>query len=105
MRAEQSSHRSFRHFFNCRSRVQRSDTAACNDAFLHSCFGGSQRILNAEFLLFHLDLSRCTDLDNRDTARQFCQALLQLLFVVIAGRGFDLCADLVDPIFDLLAVA
>ncbi len=53
-----------------------------------------ERILDAVLLLFEFHLGRRANLDNGYAAGQFCQPLLQLLAVVVAGRLFDLGANL-----------
>src|SRR5690606_10445415 len=70
-------------------------------AFFHGSAGSVQGIFNTGFLLFHLDFGGGANLDHGNTASQFGQALLQLLFVVV-GRGFfDLLADLRNAGFDV----
>ncbi len=64
-----------------------------------------QRIFNAGFFLFHLDFSSSTYLDDCNTASQFGQTLLQLLFVVIRGGIFDLLANLGHTAFDIRLLA
>src|SRR5207249_3073024 len=46
-------------------------------------------------------LSRSADVDDRNTAREFPQGLLQFLAIVIAGRLFDLTTDLGNPALDI----
>src|SRR5690554_2382867 len=64
-----------------------------------------QRIFHAGFFLFHLDFSSSTYLDDCNTASQFGQTLLQLLFVVIRGGIFDLLANLGHTAFDIRLLA
>ncbi len=66
-----------------------------------------QRVLHAGLLFFHLGLGCGTDVDDRHTAGQFGQPLLQFLAVVVGGGLLDLATDLVDSALDLgrLAVA
>jgi hypothetical protein len=57
------------------------------------------------FFFLDLDLGRAADADHRDAARELRQTLLELLFVVVGGRLFDLRLDLRDPALDLLLLA
>ena len=82
-----------------------SHAAAGDDAFLNSCLGGSQSVLNAELLLLHLDLGSSADLDNGNAAGQLSQTLLQLLTVEVRGSGLDLAADLADAGLDGIVIA
>src|SRR5204862_6349699 len=82
-------------------RPQECDTATWDDAFLNRRTRGVQRVFDARLLLFHLGLGRSADVDDRNTAREFRQALLQFLFVVIAGRLFNLTTDLRDAALDI----
>src|SRR5713101_6373725 len=82
-----------------------SHTAARDDALFDRRAGGVQRVLDAGLLLLHLDLGGSADLDNRHAAGELRHALLQLLLVVIAGRLFDLHADLLDASLDQPLVA
>ena len=60
-------------------RTQECDTAAWDDAFLDRRTRGVQRVFDARLLLFHLGLGRSADVDDRNTAGEFRQALLQFL--------------------------
>src|SRR5699024_6531352 len=53
----------------------------------------SESVVDAQLLLLHLDLGRRADVDDRNAARELCEALLQLLPVVIGGRDLDLRLD------------
>src|SRR3546814_12901656 len=55
-----------------------------------------ERIVDAILLLLDLDLGRAADADDRDPASQLRYAFLQLLTVIVAGRGLDLRAELGD---------
>src|SRR5206468_10635606 len=81
--------------------AQQRGTAACDDAFLSRGTRGVQRVFDPSFLLFHLGLSRSADVDDCNTAREFRQALLQFLAIVIAGRFFNLTTDLGDAALDI----
>src|SRR5204862_3202936 len=86
-------------------RAQECDTAAWDDAFLNRRTRGVQRVFDTSFLLFHLGLSRSADVDDRNAAGEFRQALLQFLAIVIAGRLFNLTTDLCDPALDIGVLA
>src|SRR5437588_335508 len=60
---------------------------------------------SARLFLFHLGLGGCADIDDGNTAREFRESLLQFLFVVIAGRLFNLTTDLSDTSLDIGALA
>ncbi len=60
-----------------------------------------KRVFDAGLLFFHFDFGRRADVDNRDAADQFGQALLKLLAVVIGSGLVDLGADLLDPAFEI----
>jgi hypothetical protein len=64
-----------------------------------------QGVLDARLLLLHLDFGCRTDLDQGNAASELGNALLQLFLVVVAGRGFDLRADLLDACLDVGADA
>src|SRR6267378_545629 len=81
------------------------DTAACDNAFLNRRTRGVQGVFDARLLFLHLDFGRRTDLDDRHATRELGDSLLQLLFVVVAGRFVDLGADVLDPRLDCLGVA
>src|SRR5947208_182150 len=80
-------------------------TAARDDSLFDRAAVRMRRVLDAGLLLRHLDLGGRTDLDDRNTAGELRHALLQLLLVVVAGRLFDLHADLLDASLDQLLVA
>ena len=63
-----------------------------------------QGIFDTSLLLFHLRLGSGTDAQNGNTAGQLGQALLQLLAIVVAGRGFDLLLDLTGACLDLIGI-
>ena len=78
---------------------------AGNDAFFHRCAGGVKGVLDAHFLLLHLGLGSCTDIDDGDTACELGKTLLELLAVVVAGGFLDLTADLIHAAADGLGSA
>src|SRR5439155_13670439 len=81
--------------------AQQRDTATRDDAFLDSRTRGVQRIFDARLFLFHLGLGRSADVDDCNAAREFRQALLELLTIVIAGRLLNLTTDLCDAALDI----
>jgi len=60
-----------------------------------------QGVFNTGFFLFHFDFSGSAHFDHGNTASQFGHALLQFFAVVVAGRFFDLHADLFDAGFNV----
>src|SRR6267378_7557758 len=91
--------------FERRPRAEERHAAARDDPLFDRRAGGVQRVLDARLLVLHLDLGGSADLDNRHAAGELRHALLQLLLVVVAGRLFDLHADLLDASLDQLLVA
>ncbi len=85
--------------------VDEDDLAAWDDTFLDGGTRGGEGILDAMLLLFQLGLGRRADADDGNAAGEFGQALLELLFVVVAGTLVDLDADLLDAALDLGFVA
>jgi len=81
--------------------AQKGDAAARQDAFFDSRTGRVHRVIDAIFALLHLGLGRTTDPDHRDAARELCEALLQLLLIVVRGGLLDLRFDLRDSRFDV----
>src|SRR5215470_16211320 len=86
---------------DCLLGTEQGDAAARNDAFLDRSAGRIQRILNAVFLFFHLDLGRTTDTDHCNAAGKLRQPLLQLFLVVVRGRFLDLYLDLLHACLDV----
>ena len=76
--------------------------AAGHDALFDGCAGRVERVLDAQLLFLHFGLGRSADLDDRNTAGQLGQALLQLLLVVLGGRRLDLGVDLRDAGLDVV---
>jgi hypothetical protein len=64
-----------------------------------------QGVLHACLLLLHLNFGGCTDFDQRDTAGELRDTLLELLLVVVAGRFLDLLADRLDAGLDVRSLA
>src|SRR5690606_30886990 len=80
--------------FNGLQGTDQRDTATRYDTFFNCRTGCVQGVVDTSFLLFHLDFTGRTHLDDRNTASQFGYALLQLLTVVVRRGFFDLLADL-----------
>src|SRR5581483_7773118 len=64
-----------------------------------------QGVLNAVFLFLQFNFGGRADADDRHTAGQFRQALLQLLTIIVAGAVVDLDLDLLNTALDGLLVA
>jgi hypothetical protein len=60
-----------------------------------------QRVFDARLLLFHFDFGGGANLDQGNATSQLGDPLLQLFLVVVAGRRFDLRADLLDACFNV----
>ena len=86
---------------------QTHHAAARHDAFLDGGPCGVHGVLDAGLLLLDLGLGGAAGADDGHAARQFGQAFLEFLAVVVAGGGLDLLADLGDAFLDgrLLAAA
>src|SRR6185437_3946199 len=84
--------------------VRQRDATTGEQALLDGRLRVADGVLDAVLALLELDLGRRTDLDDRNTAGQLGQALLQLLAVVVGVRLLDLGADLVDATLDLVGV-
>ena len=80
--------------------VDQRHTAAGDDALFDGRARGAQGVLDAVLLFLQLGLGGCADADDGHAAGQLGQPLLQLLAVVVAGRGLGLGADLVDAALD-----
>src|SRR6185503_13110481 len=87
--------------FYSRGSANQGDAAAWNDAFLNSSAGGVQSVLNASLLFLQLGLSGCANLDDGNAANELCEALLELLLVVVGGGLLDLRTDLLHAAFDV----
>src|SRR3954471_2302821 len=85
--------------------LRQSNATTGDDALLDGGLGVAHRVLDAVLALLQLHLGGGTGLDDRNTAGQLGQALLQLLAVVVGVRLLDLGADLVDATLDLVGVA
>ncbi len=81
--------------------AQQGHATTGHDAFFHRSAGGVQGVFHAGLLFLHFDFGGSADLDHGHAAGQLGHALLQLFTVVVAGRFFDLDADLLDAGFDV----
>ena len=79
--------------------------ATGDDTLLDGCAGGVQGVVEAVFLLLHLDLRSGADVDYGHTAGQLGQTLQELLVVVVAGSLLNLGLDLTHAGLDHVAVA
>src|SRR6185312_3221754 len=86
------------------ARLDESDATTGDDALLDGGLRVANGVLDAVLALLELDLGGRADLDDRNTAGQLGQALLQLLAVVVGVALVDLGTDLVDPAGDLVGV-
>src|SRR5690606_5188282 len=87
--------------FEGRQGAYQGYTTARYCAFFHSGASSVQRVFYAVLLLFHCHFGSGADLDDRNTASQLGQTLLQF-FLVVVGRGFfNLLADLGNTRFDI----
>src|SRR5205814_4629660 len=81
------------------------DPPAGDDALFDRRPRGMHRIIDAILALLDFDFGRAADADNGNAARQFRQALLQFLLVVIRGRLLDLRAQLRAAALDFRLLA
>ena len=81
------------------------DAAAGNDALFDRSAGGVESVIDAILLLLHRSLGRSTDLDERDTAGELGETLLELLAIVVGGSLLDLLLDELDASLDISALA
>ena len=82
-----------------------SDAAARNDTLFNRSAGGVESVVDAILLLLHRSLGSSADLDERNTAGELSEALLELLAVVVGGSLFDLLLDEFDAGLDVGALA
>ena len=75
--------------------------AAGDHAFLNGRARCRKRILDTMLLLFEFGLGRCTDLDDRDAARELGKTLLQLLAIEVPVGLIDLTLDHLDAALDV----
>src|SRR5271169_5739018 len=85
--------------------IKERDATAGNDAFLDRCPGCMNRVIDTVLAFLDLDFGCAADTDDGDAARQFRQAFLQLLLVVIRGRLLDLRTQLRAATLDVLLLA
>ena len=86
-------------------RAQQRHRTAGHDAFLDRRACGVQRVFDADLAFLQLGLGGGADLDQRHAARQLGGAFVELLAVVVAGRGLALLADGGDALGDQPRVA
>src|SRR5690625_6467992 len=60
-----------------------------------------ESILDAGFFLLHLRLGCGTDVDDSDSACEFCETLLEFFAIVIRSGLFDLTANLLHAALDV----
>ena len=82
-----------------------SDAAAGNDTLFNRSARGVESVVDAVLLLLHRGLGGSADLDERDTAGELGEALLELLAVIVGGSLFDLLLDELDAGLDVGALA
>src|SRR4051812_23304133 len=73
--------------------VEQGSATAGDDPLLYRRARRVQRVVQAILALAHFDLGRCADTDDRNSPRQFGEALLELLLVIIARADFNLLLD------------
>ena len=78
---------------DCRDNGKQRRSAACDDTLFDSRSGCVESVFDAEFLLFHFDFGCRAYADNRNAACEFCNTLLEFLFVVFGCRFRNLSAD------------
>src|SRR6516162_2669901 len=83
----------------CRGAYQR-DAAARNNAFFHRRSRCVERVFDTGLLFLHFDFGRSSHFDDRNSAGELRETLLQLFTIVIRRRLLDLGADLGDAAFD-----
>src|SRR5436305_5475057 len=88
-------------------RVEQRDAATGDDTLFDRRTGRMHRVVNAVLAIFHLNLGRTANPDYRNAAGKLCEALLQLLAVIVGGGFLDLLPDLRAAAIDigLLAAA
>ena len=82
-----------------------SRTTTGYDTFLYGCSGCVQSILHTEFCFFHLCLGSSAYTDNSYAASQFCQSLLEFLFIELRSGLFDPCFDLSHTVLNVFLIA
>src|SRR3954470_4003972 len=87
-----------------RPRLQQRHTTTGNDALLNRGLRVADSVLDTVLTLLQLHLRRRTRLDDRHTAGQLGEALLELLAVIVRVAVLDLDADLVDATLDVVGV-
>ena len=82
-----------------------SYTATWKITFLDCSTGCIQSILDAVFLLFHLNLGSSTYIEDSNTTGEFSETLLKFLLVIIGSRSSNLLSDKVNTLSDVILVA
>src|SRR5262245_51237945 len=85
--------------------TQEGDAAAGEDAFLHGCTRGMQRVFDAGLFLLHFAFGCTADVDLGHATGQLGEPLFELFAVVVAGAGLDFAAELSDTTLDVVALA
>src|SRR4029078_8988263 len=86
-------------------RVDQRDAAAGDLTLLERRTSGLESVLDAVLLLLHLRLGGRADLDDRDTAGQLREALLELLAIEVGVGVLDLRLQLLDAALDRVGLA
>mmetsp|Transcript_2693 Transcript_2693/g.7272 ORF Transcript_2693/g.7272 Transcript_2693/m.7272 type:complete len:512 (-) Transcript_2693:54-1589(-) len=86
-------------------RIEERGAAARDDALLECSLRGAERVVEPVLHLVDLHLRGATDLDDSDTAGELCQALLELVLLVLRGGALDGVADGLAPLLDGLLQA
>src|ERR1700742_1604383 len=85
--------------------VQQRDATTRHDALLERGAGRLQRVLDAVLFLLHLGLRGGADLDHRNAPGELRQTLLEFFPIEVGVGVLDLLFDLLDPAFDVVALA
>src|SRR6185312_14397803 len=85
--------------------VQQRDATARHDTLLERGAGRLQRVLDAVLFLLHLGLRGGADLDHRNAPGELRQTLLEFFPIEVGVGVLDLLFDLLDPAFDVVALA
>mmetsp|Transcript_95080 Transcript_95080/g.268669 ORF Transcript_95080/g.268669 Transcript_95080/m.268669 type:complete len:292 (+) Transcript_95080:189-1064(+) len=86
-------------------RIEERGAAAGDDALLERSLRGAERIVEPVLHLVDLHLRGATDLDDSDTAGELCQALLELVLLVLGGGELDGVPDGLAALLDAGLVA
>mmetsp|Transcript_14238 Transcript_14238/g.36806 ORF Transcript_14238/g.36806 Transcript_14238/m.36806 type:complete len:512 (-) Transcript_14238:54-1589(-) len=86
-------------------RIEERGAAARDDALLECSLRGAERVVEPVLHLVDLHLRGATDLDDSDTAGELCQALLELILLVLGGGELDGVPDGLAALLDAGLVA